>query len=417
MKLLKLVLNLSFLVSVALLATSPIQAKEAIKIGVLLPFTGPLAFEGDQAFRGFEVARVEQNEKGGLLGKEIEFVRGDALDAKVAVSEAERLITVEGVKVIVGTFSSVRAIAASTVAERNRVIYWEVGSNADELTDRGYKYLFRTVYSSEIQARTGLMFCIAGPAKILGIPINQLKVAIIGEDSSYGKSNCENAKKILNELGAKLVAYELYDANTKDLASLVMRLKAKSPDLLLPTSYINDAILLHRQMRQLDFNVKVFASAGVGHNTVKIRDALGADVNGVIAMGFPGPTINPEYAKGFPSFVNFYEKVWKTREVGTQPFTNYSGVWLLWRTIERAGSMDTETIRKTALAMDEPEGYMPIGWGVKFPGPDQPNAGQNIRTSAFVEQWQDGKLYTIFPEKAMAKGRKIQLPFPKWSER
>jgi branched-chain amino acid transport system substrate-binding protein len=406
-----------FVLAILALGTEPAEAGEVVKIGVLLPFTGPLAFEGDQAFRGFEVARVEQNEKGGLFGKQIEFVKGDAIDAKAAVSEAERLITLEGVKVIVGTFSSVLAIAASTVAEKSRVIYWEVGAVSDVITARGYKYLFRTNHSSAIQARSGFSFCIAGSAKTLGIPLNQLKVAIVGEQSSYGQSVSENAKKMVNELGATVVAYEFYDANTNDLSSLIMRLKARNPDILIPTSYINDAILLHRQMRQLDLNVKVFLGTGSGHNTPKIRDALGGDINGVMVMGFPGPRINPDYAKGFPNFLNLYEKVWKSRDVTTQPFANYSGVWVLWRALERAGSLDPEAIRKSALAMDEPEGYMPLGWGAKFAGPDHPNAGQNLRTSAFVEQWQDGSLYTVFPEKAMAKGRKIILPFPRWSER
>jgi len=120
------------------------QGADVIKVGVLLPLSGPLAYEGGEVFKGFEVARVEQNNKGGLFGKQIEFVKGDAVDAKAAVSEAERLITVEGVKIIMGTFSSVRALSASTVAERNKVIYWETGSVADNITGRGYQYLFRT---------------------------------------------------------------------------------------------------------------------------------------------------------------------------------------------------------------------------------------------------------------------------------
>lgn len=84
-------------------------AKEVIKIGVLLQLSGPLAYEGGEVLKGLEGVWAEQNEKGSLLGKQIEFVKGDAVDAKAAVSEAEHLINVEGVKIIIGTFWSVGA--------------------------------------------------------------------------------------------------------------------------------------------------------------------------------------------------------------------------------------------------------------------------------------------------------------------
>ncbi len=395
----------------------PAHGADVIKVGVLLPLSGPLAYEGGEVFKGFEVARVEQNSKGGLFGKQIEFVKGDAVDAKAAVSEAERLITVEGVKIIMGTFSSVRALAASTVAERNKVIYWETGSVADNITGRGYQYLFRTQPEASKLARAAARFGTVTAAEMLNIPINTFKVAVIGEDSSYGKSVSETVKKAVEEVGAKLVAYEFYDANTKDLSSLILRLKAAGPDSLIPTCYVNDAILLHRQMKQLDFNVKVFVGTGVGHNTGKLKDAVSDDVNGVICSGWPSLTINPDYAKGLNNFISEYKKVWKEDIGSPHPFGNYSGAWVLWRVMEKAGAADPEAIRKAALAMDEPEGFMPIGWAVKFAGPNEPNAGQNIRPDWFVEQWQKGSLYTIWPPKAMAKGIKVIMPFPKWSER
>jgi branched-chain amino acid transport system substrate-binding protein len=139
------------IILVALLAfcTASAFAQDKVRIGVLLPFSGPLAYEGNEVFKGFEVARVEQNEKGGLLGKQIEFLKGDAVDPKAAVSEAERLISVEKVSVILGTFSSPRSYAASTIAEKNKVVYWETGSVGDDITKRGYKYIFRICPNAE----------------------------------------------------------------------------------------------------------------------------------------------------------------------------------------------------------------------------------------------------------------------------
>ncbi len=392
-------------------------AKEVIKIGVLLPFTGPMAFGGNEVFKGYEVARIEQNKKGGLFGKEIEFVKGDGIDAKVAVSEAERLITVEGVKIILGTFSSVLSFAASTVAEKNKVIYWETGSVADKITERGYKYLFRFCPPATKLAQAAARFGTVIAPEMLKVPVKDWKVAVIGEDSSYGKSVCETVKDVVGKSGAQLVAYEFYDANTKDLSSLILRLKSKAPDALIPTSYINDGILLHRQMRQLGLNVKVFVGTGNGHNTDKLKEAVGNDVNGVLCAGWPSPTINPAYAKGFPNFLSLYKAQWKEDIQSPHSFGNYNGAYLLWRVMEMAGSTSPDAIRSASVGLDKPEGYLPIGWGIKFAGPNEPNAGQNIRADWFTEQWQNGKLNTVWPKQAMAQGIKVIMPFPKWSER
>jgi branched-chain amino acid transport system substrate-binding protein len=394
----------------------PAQAKEILKIGVLLPFSGPLAYEGNENFKGYEVARVEQNEKGGLLGKEIEFVKGDAVDPKAAVSEAERLISVEKVNVIIGTFSSPRCYAASTVAEKNKVLYWETGAVGDDMMTRGYKYLFRVCADGSTLSRAITRFAVVVAPQTLKIPTKDFKVAIIGENSLYGTTMNKRVKEIVEEEKAQIVAYELYDSNTKDLSSLIMRLKTKSPDALIATCYVNDAILLSRQSKQLNFNVKVFAGTGVGHNQKALADAIGDDINGIMVSGWPGLTINRKYAKGFENFTKLYEKVWKDT-LGSYPFGNYAGAWMLFDVIKRAQSLDSEALRKAAEMTDIPDGQSPIGYGVKFAPPQAPNAGQNLRAHWFVEQWKDRKLHTIWPMDAKEEGYELILPYPTWAER
>jgi branched-chain amino acid transport system substrate-binding protein len=397
--------------------TTPAFAQDKVRIGVLLPFSGPLAYEGNEVFKGFEVARVEQNEKGGLLGKQIEFLKGDAVDPKAAVSEAERLISVEKVSVILGTFSSPRSYAASTIAEKNKVVYWETGSVGDDITKRGYKYIFRICPNAEDLAKAASYFGVVVAPRMLKIAAKDLKVAVIGENSLYGTSVSKTAKGMVEAEGAQLVAYEFYDANTKDLSSLILRLKAKKPDVLIPTCYVNDAILLSRQSKQMDFNVKVFVGTGVGHNTKALADAIGDDVNGILCSGWPSTTLNKKFAWGLDAFMKTYEKVWKEPIGSPHPFGNYTGAWVLWDTIKRAKSMDAEAIRKAAETTDIPKGKTPIGWGVKFVPPEQINAGQNMRALWFVEQWKDRKLHCAWPDDAKEAGYQVILPYPTWEER
>src|SRR5207245_5685996 len=81
---------------------------------------------------------------GGVMGKKLVFVTGDAVDPTVAASEATRLATREGVKIISGTFSSTLCGAASEAASRQNVIYWETSCVDPRLTRRGLKNVFRT---------------------------------------------------------------------------------------------------------------------------------------------------------------------------------------------------------------------------------------------------------------------------------
>ena len=84
------------------------------------------------------------NERGGVLGSQISLVKADAPDASSAESEANVLITQDQVPIIIGTYASALAMAASPVAERNHKIYWEVVAGSGGLTSRGFKYFFRT---------------------------------------------------------------------------------------------------------------------------------------------------------------------------------------------------------------------------------------------------------------------------------
>src|ERR1700710_2509948 len=101
-------------------ATASFQSAiaEDLKISVLLPLTGPSSDGGRDMQRGFEIATEMQNEKGGVNGDKIKLIMADAVDVKTGRSEAERLIQSEGAKVIMGTYVSAIAFAASEVAER-----------------------------------------------------------------------------------------------------------------------------------------------------------------------------------------------------------------------------------------------------------------------------------------------------------
>ena len=117
---------------------------EPIKVGASLPLTGEFSEPGKAAKQGYEVWQAMVNEKGGLIdGRKVEMViKDDQCNQNTIVADYNALISHDKVDLLLGTFSSLLNLPASTVAERNRMLYVEPAGGAPELFDRGYKYLF-----------------------------------------------------------------------------------------------------------------------------------------------------------------------------------------------------------------------------------------------------------------------------------
>src|SRR6201996_8861867 len=161
--------------------TVPAGAQEPIKIGVLLPFTGPLAKNGIENWEAMQIARDMINERGGINGRKVEYVQGDATTPNAAISETERLITREGVKITTGSFASPIAIAVSQAAERNGAFHWETTGAAEIITRRGFKHTFQVGAPARKYGQPGRFFVIDDVAKRLGKPVGDLKIALLWE--------------------------------------------------------------------------------------------------------------------------------------------------------------------------------------------------------------------------------------------
>src|SRR5258707_1481053 len=199
------------------------QLSGEYKIGVLEPLTGNLAAEGKRHLEGYEIVRDLINERGGVMGKKLVFVVGDAVDPTVAASEATRLATREGVKILTGTFPSSLCGAASEAAARQNVIYWETSCVDPRLTKRGLKSVFRTEIDGTGFGWYNVEFIAKHLAHRLGKKPSELKIAYLSEDSSYGLSVTESApQRAKQEVGMQEVAPEEYTVTTNDLTPVIL---------------------------------------------------------------------------------------------------------------------------------------------------------------------------------------------------
>src|SRR5690606_12979056 len=115
----------------------------------------------------------------------------------------------------------------------------------------------------------------------------ELKVAIISEDSEFGQSVGDAAAARAKAIGLKVVSNERYSRTVTDLSSLVLSLKAAAPDVVIATSYLNDAVLFLRQARELDFNMGALVGIGTGYALPDFLAATGANAEGIFDVDAP----------------------------------------------------------------------------------------------------------------------------------
>src|SRR5690554_4307538 len=131
------------LTSLAIAFGTSASAQEPIRIGVLQPITGQFSKNGAENWMAMQIARDMINERGGVNDRQIEYVMADIPTAAVAISETERIIVENDLKMTTGSGLSALAIAVSQAAERNGVFHWETVGAAETITRRGFRYTFK----------------------------------------------------------------------------------------------------------------------------------------------------------------------------------------------------------------------------------------------------------------------------------
>ncbi|WP_200845229.1 ABC transporter substrate-binding protein [Roseomonas sp. 18066] len=371
-------------------------AQAELRLGALFPFSGELAVLGDESWRGLELAVEERNAAGGIRGEKIVLVRGDAVDNNQAVAEARRLISVNSVRAIFGTYSSARSQVASQVAELARIPYFEMGAVSDAITDRKFRYLFRTNPTARDMAARSIEMVTNAVAPGLSVEPKALRLAIIHEDSLYGTTVGRFQAALAREHGLNIVETLPYPANIVDMSSLILRLQAARADVVLQTSYQNDTVLFFRQAREANFRPRAIIGGGGGYSLRETMQAVGAEViDGALNIDFTQFAINPAAAPGIETFVAAYRARYNMEPRSGHSLGNYVGAKVFLDAIAAAKSFSADDIRAAVAAVDVPDGQTAEGWGVKF-GPD----GQNERAKMMGMQWQDGRLVTVFPPNA-----------------
>jgi branched-chain amino acid transport system substrate-binding protein len=373
-----------------------------LTIGVINPFSGDFAFYGEELFRGDKLAVDEINAKGGIDGRKVKLVKGDAATPEQGTSQAQRLIDKEGVDVLTGTYISAVSEAASDTAARQDKLYWETNGLAENLTERGLKNYIRVGPDANAFAEVSVE-ALQPVAEKLGKKLSDLTVRIEHEDSIYGTTIGQRQESLIKEQGGKVVGNGSHDATATDVTDSVLRAKSVDPDVWMLTGYVPDTNLLLRTARDQGFSPDAVITAGTG-DTKETLEALGPrGVEGLLVASYPRPDLNPDYGPGAAKFLASYRHRYGSDPRAPQSMTAYAGLKVLFDALEKDGGKTAPAdVRKAAEAIDEPVKTLATGYGVKFD-----DKFQNTRAKPTVIQWQHGKQVTVYPEDAAKAGNRI----------
>jgi ABC-type branched-subunit amino acid transport system substrate-binding protein len=197
-----------------------------IKIGGLAPLSAPGSVTGGEAMRAaMNIAIEEINEAGGLLGCEVDLIIGDTegLPEK-GTAIMEKLISQDQVAAVGGGYHSSVGVAAGQVAHSRGVPVVFAETWSDEITASQFPEVFRIAPLSSEVAQFQSKFAITVP--------EVKKVGMIVENTDFGRPNAEASEKVLSAAGIETVMFTV-DIGTQDFATIIERMKATAPDMIL----------------------------------------------------------------------------------------------------------------------------------------------------------------------------------------
>src|SRR5437588_1421158 len=379
------------------------QAQEVV-IGALYPMSGANAQIGVDAQHAFETALDVINKSHdldlplaksagllGLGGAKVRVVYADhQSDPQKGRAEAERIITQEKVSALIGTYQSAVAATVSQTAERYQVPLMSADNSSPSLHRRGLKYFFRAAAHDEFF--TLAMFDLLDSIRKKGEKIETL--ALFHEDTIFGTDSANTQIKLANDRGYKVVVDIKYRANSPSLTAEVQQLKAANADVLMPSSYTTDGILLVKTMGELGYKPKNIVAQDAGFSEKALYDAVGDKIEGVISRG----SFSLDLAAKRPMVGKINDMF---REKSGKDFNDYSsrqfmGLIVMADAINRAKSTDGDKIREALVATDLPGEQTIMPWKrVKFD-----EMGQNNDADPVLLQYVGGKFVTIFPPQA-----------------
>lgn len=399
----------------ALAIADAVAAADTVRIGAIYPLSGALASTGSELKAAIELAVDVINQphpelkdvplaaSAGLPhlgGAKIEVVFADSQGKpEVGQAEAQRLIDQEHVVALIGAYQSAVTKTTSRIAEQREVPYLNPESSSPDLTERDYKWFFRTTPNDETFIGNMMQFL----DTLKGVPTK--RIAVVYENTDFGVNTGKAVEKYAKQSGREIVANIAYSAGTPSVNSETQKLASAKPDVAIFASYTSDAILFVRTMRETNYAPPVFLANDAGFIDSRFVSEVGPQVQGVLTRDVWANdlhTIKP--------VIKQLNDMFKARSGGKELNGNSArslqGLLVLAEAIDRAGSTKADAIRQALAATDLSADQIVMPWaGVKFDA-----NGQNVRGQGLISQLIGSQYQTVWPERYRQKDQPM-VPF------
>lgn len=382
--------NLILLAALTIAVVAPQQsvAQDVIRIGAPLPLTGPLSPEGIKQKQGYDLWAEVANSKGGIKanGKnyKVEIVYVDyASNTPRAVQTAERLITEDKVNFLFSPFGSGATKAASGISEKYGIPTVAATASSEQVYDQGYKFLFGTFTPNDtLTEPLSTIVTKRDP--------NVKRVAILARNDLFPLAIGNEMEKSAKKRNLDVVMFEKYAIGTMDHASSITQMRAAKPDWIFATGYINDLILIRKQMSDLGVTAPIVTMiAGPAYK--EFIDATGPLAENISSAAWWHPAVRYDGKGVFGSTENF-NKVWEQKYKDAPDYAQASAAAageIFQLAIEKANSIDPKQVRDALAALDGTTFYGRIKFGA---------TGQITSLDPPVFQIQGGKPVVLFPD-------------------
>ncbi|MES2197910.1 MAG: amino acid ABC transporter substrate-binding protein [Pseudomonadota bacterium] len=369
------------------LSASAALAQDVVKFGAPLPLTGPLAPEAIKQQQGYDLWAEQANKAGGISvgGKKykVEIVYADyQSNTPRAVQATEQMITQNNVNFLFSPFGSGAAKAGSSVSEKYKVPTIASTASSAQVYDQGYKYLFGTFT----------------PNDTLTTPLTQIvkakapdvkKIAILARNDLFPLAIAQEMEKSAKASGLEVVYFEKYAINTLDHSATLSQIKSLAPQWIFVTGYINDLLLVRKQMTDQQIKAGVLSMiAGPAYQ--EFIDAAGASGENTTSAAWWHPAAQYSGKDIFgttANYVKLFREKYKSDPDYAQASASVSGA-LFQMAIERAGSLDRDKVRDELAKLNEMTFWGPVKFGP---------TGQIDSLEPPVFQLQGGKAVVLSP--------------------
>lgn len=373
-----------------------------VKVALIAPMSGPWARQGELMKKGAELAIKDINAAGGVAklgGAQMKLMIFDAGDTtEKAKNAAQRMVSQEPDLVgVSGAWLSSFTLSVSEVTERAELPMVTL-SYSDQITSRGFKYIFQMPPTGVKQAEDALPALMEVAQKATGK--KPTKTGIVSDNTASSVSFAKPMREGgLKGMGIDLLFDETFTPPLADATALIQQARSKRPEFLimLGTSVPDDKLMLEKVN---EFNLgggrMPIISSGAHIGAPELLKNIGPDLlEGVMSV------VGNWGAKGQEEIIQRFKtetgEPWMTQD----SISAYGDMWLFKQALEDAGKADKKAVAEAMRKMDTTEGpakYYP-GGHIKFD-----EAGHNVNAKLIIVQWQGGEPKPIYPpESALAE--------------